>query len=100
MNSKTIVLVVSSEGDYGDLRFKEYNEVNGLSLSYWAKKLRNEGRKFEVVEDEGNGYYFNVEYYEFGCIDPDFVKLIRNDIQDYDSSKNVNFYVEGIDFHL
>jgi hypothetical protein len=38
---------------------------------------------------------WELEVYNFGPIDSEFVKFIKDKIQDYDDSKNTNFYMEG-----
>lgn len=53
----------------------------------------------ELIPEPFVGSYefdeFNIELYEFGDVDTNFIQFIRNTILDYDQSKHENFYFEG-----
>lgn len=81
-NSERVLFVKSNDGDYGALMFED--EYSGTSVSTIMDNLSNY---------EGEDWI--IEVFEFGSIDRDFVKFIRDNIQDYDASKHENFYLEG-----
>jgi hypothetical protein len=76
------VLLVKGDDDYGALKFEDEMGVEK------AKELIAEGKEIKS-EDEG---VFYGEVFEFGEVDPKFVEFIRNKIEDYDTTKHVNFY--------
>lgn len=76
------VLLVSGE-DYSALSFEQANP--GVLVSDIIDNIE----KYESDEDE-----WELSVHEFGEIDPKFVKFIKNNIQDYDMSKDKNFYLE------
>lgn len=78
--SGTRVLLVSGE-DYSALSFEQANP--GVLVSDIIDNIE----KYESDEWE-------LSVQEFGEIDPKFVKFIKNNIQDYDMSKDTNFYLE------
>ena len=77
----TRVLLVSGE-DYSALSFEKANA--GALVSDIIDNIE----KYESDEWE-------LSVHEFGEIDPKFVKFIKNNIQDYDMSKDTNFYLEN-----
>ena len=90
------MLLVSSYHDYGASNFEEvFDEKDYLEL--W-QDIEGEGR---VVFEEKIGkkgltertVKFHVRAYEFGEVDPEFVDFVRQEIQDYDTSKHTNFYI-------
>ena len=46
-------------------------------------------------DDEDEGETWSIEIIEVGEVDPRFVSFIRSNIEDYDTSKNVTFYLEN-----
>lgn len=77
------VLLVSGE-DYSALSFEQANP--GVLVSDIIDNIE----KYESDEDE-----WELSVHEFGEIDPKFVKFIKDNIQDYDMSKDKNFYLEN-----
>lgn len=76
----TRVLLVSGE-DYSALSFEKAN--SGTLVSDIIDNIQ------DYESDE-----WELSVHEFGEIDPKFVKFIKNNIQDYDMSKDTNFYLE------
>ncbi len=76
----TRILFVSGE-DYSALSFEKANP--GVLVS-------------DIIDNIGDyeSDEWELSIREFGEIDPEFVKFIKNNIQDYDMSKDVNFYLE------
>ena len=70
-------LVYVHGGDYAALNF---------DLDNYVQKMEN-GEEFENEDSETE-----VDYYEFGEVDPNFIAFVQS-IQDYDSSKHSNFFV-------
>lgn len=82
--SKTKVLLVTGDGDYGALQFSE--EHSAKPVKDIIENLDN----YSSADEE-----WNLEVLEFeGNIDPKFVGFIRSRIQDYDDSKHTAFYLE------
>jgi hypothetical protein len=80
MTTGTRVLLVSGE-DYSALSFEKANA--GVLVSDIIDNIE------DYESDE-----WELSVHEFGEIDPKFVKFIKNNIQDYDMSKDTNFYLE------
>jgi MoaA/NifB/PqqE/SkfB family radical SAM enzyme len=78
--SGTKVLFVTGE-DYSALSFERENA--GSLVSDIIDNIQ------DYESDE-----WELSVHEFGEIDPNFVKFIKNKIQDYDMSKDTNFYLE------
>ena len=76
----TRVLLVSGE-DYSALSFEKENA--GTLVSDIIDNIEN----YESDEWE-------LSVHQFGVIDPKFVDFIKDNIQDYDMSKDTNFYLE------
>ncbi len=76
------VLLVDSNDDFGATHFEnEYGGVKVIDIINNIDEYRDED-------------YYDLTVYEFTDIDPTFVKFIKTYIQDYDDSKNINFYLE------
>ncbi len=82
------VLKVYSDGDYGALAFE--NVWSGTAVKDILDNIDN--YKQDVEEDYEAE--FLLETYDFGEIDKEFVKFIKDDIIDYDDSKHKTFYLE------
>lgn len=87
------ILYVWGDDDYGALMF----EQSKYSVEQVAEMCQ-ETDYINIEYTEGVGEFeettqFNAKVYEFGEVDPEFIKFIKDDIQDYDDSKHHNFYV-------
>lgn len=83
--SKTKVLLVSGEGDFAVISFE--NAHGGTKV----KDIVDNVEKYASEDEE-----WELEVKEFdGPIDPKFVRFIKTQIQDYDQSKNVTFFIES-----
>lgn len=83
--SKTKVLLVSGDGDFAATSFE--SQFSGTKV----KDIIDNLDKYASEDEE-----WELEVKEFdGPIDPKFVKFIKSRIQDYDQSKNINFFIEG-----
>lgn len=80
---KTRVLLVSGDDDFAALKFE--NEHGGAKV----KDIIDNLDKYVSPDEE-----WKLEVFEFGDIDPKFAKFVREHIQDYDDSKNKEFYLE------
>lgn len=83
--AKNKIIHVSGE-DYASVFFEDWVRNNKLTFEE-ACKLN------EIEDDEG---YAEIEVREFGDICPKFLNFVYS-IQDYDSSKNENFYLRNND---
>lgn len=79
------VILVGGD-DYSALTF----EQSEMSITEAYDKAVEKGGEFEL--DDGDGF-FKVNAFEFGEVDKEFVKFIKNNIEDYDMAKNQTFYV-------
>lgn len=75
--------------DYAALNFK--NAHKGTKV---ADIIKNQFDYLSTPEQEDNGEFWDLEVYEFGEIDTEFAKFIRDQYQDYDDSKHQTFYLE------
>jgi len=82
-NQVTKVLLVTGEDDFHANSFE--NKYGGTSVSDIIDNLS----QYESLDEE-----WELEVHTFGAIDPKFVKFIKSRIQDYDDSKNTNFYLD------
>jgi hypothetical protein len=76
----TRVLIIG-DGDFCAIDFKK--EYSGTKVS----DIINNIEKYESDDWE-------LSVRTFGSVDPKFVNFIRDEIQDYDQSKDKNFYFE------
>jgi hypothetical protein len=80
------ILLITGD-DYAACEFestynsKEFVEVNNMSV----------GQTINIPMEEREDIYATL--LEFGTVDREFIEFIKEDIQDYDDSKTVNFYV-------
>ncbi len=79
------LIYVTGSDDFAALKFESY--FNG-------KPVKEIIERFFDNDEEHDGD-FNMHLYEFGEIDPKFIKFVRHNIEDYDTSKNQNFYFEN-----
>jgi hypothetical protein len=78
------IAFVTSENDYGALNFEEWGGV---------EKLKSLKKKKDFSHSVKGEELFSVQFMEFGSVDPKFVEFIKDQIMDYDESKDVNFYI-------
>lgn len=78
----TKVLFVTGDDDYHSLSFEQ--EYSGTKVS----DIINNIEKYKSDEWE-------LKVFSFNEVDINFVKFIRQNIQDYDDSKHKNFYLES-----
>ena len=84
MKEKTIILRI-----YGDdYAANTFESEFGIDKTKEALKNDNLSEALDEFEDD-----FQYEVHEFGVIDPEFIKFVKNRIMDYDDSKHENFYV-------
>lgn len=86
------LIYVTSGGDYGAAAFTDNHKRQTVaSIIERIESGENLDKDFdeEAYEDE-----YTVEVMTFADVDPLFVEFIRNVIQDYDDSKNHNFWLE------
>lgn len=84
MKKARVLLVENGDGDFGALMFQQ--EFGGTPVKEVMDNLDN-----YASEDE----MWNLEVFEYeGEIDPNFARMIRARVQDYDDSKNTTFYLE------
>ena len=76
------ILYVYGGEDYAAVTFED--EIGIVK----AKKIIGD-KKLEV--EFADGIYGRI--IEFNDVDLEFIKFIRNEIQDYDQSKHANFYI-------
>lgn len=82
------VLLITGE-DFSASSFE--NKFKGTKVSDIINNLSNYDYEGDPEDSEE---YWELSALNFGDIDPEFVKFIRQDIQDYDMSKDTNFYLE------
>ena len=86
-------LLLVNGDDYSALQFESsiytVEEIIGLIED------KNEERLEEIKNELG---YTDFQLFEFGEVDPKFIRFVRDNIQDYDTSKSENFYIIGEEF--
>jgi len=88
--SKTIVLLVYGDGDYGAMDFEKNFDSNTV-----YKEMLAEGVTKKTLTYEDDGYYdeIYVSIHEFREVDPKFISFITNEFIDYDYSKAKDFHI-------
>ena len=81
-----IILHVTGDDDFGAMTFESLNDPQ-----QFYKQMIEEGVTEKSIEHEECGCIY-ISIKEFGDVDPEFVEYIK-DHQDYDESKNTNFFV-------
>lgn len=84
------LLYITGDNDYAALGFEDSELFKDLKSLYNRAEI-NDGT-LEIHLEEANTTLY-ITNYEFGTVDPAFVKFITGNIQDYDDSKNHNFYI-------
>jgi len=79
-SAKSKCLYVSG-GDFSALSFQE--EYSGTKVSDIIENLSD----YESEE-------WDLEVYEFGEVDPEFVEFVRDTVQDYDQKKDATFFFD------
>lgn len=77
-------MIYVSGDAYSALEFERY---------FSGQSVKSIIERFLDGNEEHDGD-FEMEFYEFEYIDPEFIDFVRNQIQDYDDSKHSNFYFE------
>ena len=77
-----------SGGDFAVIHFEE--EHSGVAVSSIIDNLQD----YSVENSDNEDAEWELSVFEVGEVSEKFVKFIREDIQDYDSSKDVGFYLE------
>jgi len=92
------LLNVGGLGDYAATYFEKIfkNDIDKAQL--WDDVYNSEKHRKEIsVPYEEYGDKFEIEFlleaYKFDEVDRDFVKFVRNEVQDYDFAKSENFYI-------
>ena len=84
------MIYVSGNDDFAALDFEKH--FNGKTVKEIIdSEFSNHTSSIEFETDEGN---FEIELYNFGEVDPEFINFVNNQILDYDQSKHTNFYFE------
>lgn len=74
----------------------DFSAVDFERSNYTVKEIYElclENNGIYAIDDEENNFYADFQAFEFGDVDPEFIRFIRHDIQDYDISKAHNFFV-------
>ena len=85
------VLFVTSGDDYAALSFEGSNKYKVEEM--WQKAWDNNDKHYIIIEDKKENVFAEFFAYEFGEVDPEFIKFIENRGIDYDDAKHNNFYV-------
>lgn len=90
----TRILLVTSDDDYAVVDCENEIAKGNTSLQeLWKRSYYDFGGA--SVDYEKEEVYFKYKAYLFGSIDSKFIGLIKNEVMDYDNSKNTNFFVVG-----
>lgn len=85
----TKVLLVTTDDDFGALAFEQkYGDERASEV---IRNVEEGSPNYQSPDGEWNLEVFTFE----GKIDPKFARFIKTRIQDYDDSKNTNFYLES-----
>jgi hypothetical protein len=82
------ILYVYGDDDYGAVNFEDSN----YTVEDVVKMVEEEGQD-EFETDDGDSFF--AEVLNFKDVDPEFITWVKNTIQDYDDSKNKDFYIVG-----
>jgi hypothetical protein len=81
------VLAIVNGDEYEALMFEQRYPI---TLETWNRV--NDGEEISVDLGDGETQVLDVEAFEFGEVDPEFIEFVREFI-DYDQSKSSNFYI-------
>lgn len=81
--NKTKVLLVKGDGDYSVIYFESAH--SGVPV----KNVIDNPGDFASEDEE-----WELKVLEFDSVDPAFVEFVKSEIQDYDASKHINFFME------
>lgn len=82
-----VIKIESQDDDYWAMYFEKYGTANEET---W--KIAQETGEITVTTDDGEEITMDAEGWEFTDVDPDFIEFVR-DMQDYDFTKQTNFFV-------
>lgn len=82
----TKILWVTGDDDYGALTFED----SDVSVKQAFDLAAEAGGSYSTEID---GTSVNYEAFEFGEVDAKFHEFIANKVQDYDQSKDENYYI-------
>lgn len=83
-------ILINGDGDFCAVHFE--SKFRGTPV----KDIIENPELFEpTYDDEDEDETWSIEVIEVGEVDPRFVTFIRNEIEDYETSKNVTFYLEN-----
>jgi hypothetical protein len=83
-------ILISGDGDFCAVHFE--NKFGGTPV---MDIIQHPESFYPDQDDEDEDETWSIEVIEVGEVDPRFVTFIRNEIEDYETSKNVTFYLEN-----
>lgn len=87
---KTMVLLVSGDGDYGAMYFEDNFDADVV----YQNMLEEGVTETTLVYDDGYGdENIYVKLHEFGEVDESFIGFMVDEFMDYDATKYKNFFV-------
>jgi len=94
------LLNVNGLGDYAATYFEKIFKKDIDRAQLWDDVWDSENHSKEVTmpyEEYGDRFEmtFLLKAYKFGDVDKDFVRFVRDEVQDYDFAKSENFYIIG-----
>lgn len=91
-----MIMIFVSGDDYAALEFEQAHEK--LPVSYFIDTYFDKDETeiaFSFVTNNHEERTVDIELLKFESVSLDFIKFVRNQVQDYDQSKHENFYCEG-----
>lgn len=83
------IIYVSGQCDFSAIDMKESGELKSLTKALVTANILTNGLVNEIESYDGS----IVKLLEFGEVDKEFIKFVRDEIVDYDLAKQSDFYL-------
>ena len=83
------IIYISGQSDFSAIDMEESGELKSLTKALVTANILTNGLVNEIESYDGS----IVKLLEFGEVDKEFIKFVRDEIVDYDLSKQSDFYL-------
>ena len=84
-----MIIYISGQSDFSAIDMEESGELKSLTKALVTANILTNGLVNEIESYDGS----IVKLLEFGEIDKEFIKFVRDEIVDYDLAKQSDFYL-------
>ena len=83
------IIYISGQSDFSAIDMEESGELKSLTKALVTANILTNGLVNEIESSDES----TVKLLEFGEVDKEFIKFVRDEIVDYDLSKQSDFYL-------